>query len=116
MKELQAAYAADPRFAILGMDEDEQLDAAIMFVAEDKITWPQARLAIDSDLAKQFGATAIPLTLLISPEGKILARDLRGDELKKAIDAARNKNAGIPAHLNRTTLRRQNAVRTPALL
>ena len=88
MKELQAAYAADPRFAILGMDEDEQLDAAIMFVAEDKITWPQARLAIDSDLAKQFGATAIPLTLLISPEGKILARDLRGDELKKAIDAA----------------------------
>jgi len=35
--------------------------------------------------AALYGITAIPANFLISPEGKIVAKNLRGDELEKKL-------------------------------
>ncbi len=42
----------------------------------------------DSPVATAYGATAIPATFLIGPDGRILARDLRGEQTRKAIEKA----------------------------
>jgi hypothetical protein len=42
----------------------------------------------DSPVVSAYGATAIPATFLISSEGKILARDIRGETTKAAVAEA----------------------------
>ncbi|QUV84931.1 hypothetical protein [Chloracidobacterium aggregatum] len=41
-----------------------------------------------TQIAKQYGVTAIPFTLLIGRDGKIAAVDPRGEKLEPAIRAA----------------------------
>ncbi|WP_257088207.1 peroxiredoxin [Sphingobacterium sp. E70] len=41
--------------------------------------------ASDSDVYKQYGITTIPASFLIDPDGKVIAKDLKGDALKNKI-------------------------------
>jgi len=51
----------------------------------------------DSRVVSAYGATAIPATFLIDPEGKIIAKDLRGDRMKAAVAKVLNStNGSIP--------------------
>jgi len=36
-------------------------------------------------VAKQYGIKAIPQNLLLDPEGKIIAKNIRGEELEKKL-------------------------------
>jgi hypothetical protein len=36
----------------------------------------------------QYGVQGIPTIFLIGPDGKILARDLRGEDIKRAVEEA----------------------------
>ncbi len=40
----------------------------------------------DSEVVKQFGLTEIPTSFLIDREGRVVAADLRGDELRKKVE------------------------------
>ena len=88
VKEIADAHAADSRFVLLGMNEDEETDRLKYFSEQVKITWPQGLLGADSDVGKRYCATAIPATVLIGADGKVIARDLRGEALKKAVAEA----------------------------
>ena len=52
------------------------------------LAWPQALLGPDSPIATAYGATAIPATFLIGPDGRIVDRDLRGGGVKSAVARA----------------------------
>ena len=39
-------------------------------------------------LAQQFGVMSIPLVILFGPDGKIVARDLKGEEIEGAVEEA----------------------------
>jgi peroxiredoxin len=76
-------------FTILGISLDKDKAAWKQAIAQDGLTWTHA-----SELADFSGATvrlyqveAIPASFMIDPDGKIIARDLRGQEL----DAFLNK-------------------------
>ena len=88
VKEIAEAHAGDSRFVLLGMNEDEETDRLKYFTEQVKITWPQGLLGGDLEVAKRYGATAIPATVLIGVDGKVIARDLRGEALKKAVAEA----------------------------
>ena len=88
VKEIADAHAGDSRFVLLGMNEDEETDRLKYFMEQAKITWPQGLLGGDLEVAKRYGATAIPATVLIGADGKVIARDLRGEALKKAVGEA----------------------------
>ena len=51
---------------------------------EDGETWPQ-KLNTGKVAMEAYGIAGIPETLLLAPDGKILARGLRGDELKAKV-------------------------------
>ena len=50
-----------------------------------KLSWRQGFAGPDSPVVSAYGATAIPATFLIGPDGNILAKDLRGEKTKTAL-------------------------------
>ena len=50
-----------------------------------KLSWLQGFAGPESPVVSAYGATAIPATFLISTNGKILARDLRGEKTRKIV-------------------------------
>ena len=85
MPNVVKAYAEykDKGFEIVGISLDKDGDYWKEAVAELGMTWIQL-----SDLnywncsgAKLYAVRAVPATILIDPQGKIIARDLRGEEL-----------------------------------
>ncbi|MEG1587557.1 MAG: TlpA disulfide reductase family protein, partial [Bacteroidales bacterium] len=74
---------ADKGFEIVGVSFDSKQDAWAKGVADLGMTWPQM-----SDLkgwkceaSTVYGIRSIPATLLFDPQGKIIAKNLRGEEL-----------------------------------
>jgi peroxiredoxin len=65
----------------VSLDKDAKWKEAI---AKDKLTWTHvSNLKFwDEPIAAQYGVQAIPATFILDASGKIVARDLRGDELR----------------------------------
>jgi peroxiredoxin len=91
LQKIQSNYGSDGRFALVGLSQDETEDDLRRLVGRAKIGWTQAWVGVDSDVVKAYGATAIPATFVIGPDGKIVARDLKGEALEKAVAAALGK-------------------------
>jgi len=89
MPNVVKAYARykDKGFEIYGVSLDQEKDRWVEAIAKDGITWPQV-----SDLkywssaaAKVYNVTGIPYTILLDKEGKIIAKNLRGEALEQKI-------------------------------
>ncbi|QJB33430.1 redoxin domain-containing protein [Chitinophaga oryzae] len=77
----------DKGFEILGVSLDDKKDKWLAAVEADKLTWAHV-----SDLkgwknaaAELYGVRAIPQNVLIDPKGKIVAKNLRGEDLEKKL-------------------------------
>jgi thiol-disulfide isomerase/thioredoxin len=56
------------------------------FIAKEKIEWPQiVNTSANDAIIKVYNIDSYPTTLLINPEGKIIAKNLRGDKLDKKL-------------------------------
>ena len=78
-------------FDIIGVSLDSdraKLDAFLK--QQDGMTWPQYfdGQGWSNKLAVKYGVEAIPFAVLVGPDGKILGKDLRGEELETAVAAA----------------------------
>lgn len=74
-------------FEIVGVSLDQKRDAWLNAVEKNKMKWIQV-----SDLkswatapVKLCNVSAVPYTVLVDPDGKVIALDLRGEELIKKI-------------------------------
>jgi hypothetical protein len=59
-------------------------------VDQDKLSWPNHVSdlgAWSSEGARIYGVNSIPMNFLLDPNGVIVAKNLRGDQLDKALDA-----------------------------
>ncbi|QPH39909.1 TlpA disulfide reductase family protein [Pedobacter endophyticus] len=70
-------------FDILGISLDTDKDAWLNAVKADGLTWTHASELKDfnGETVKKYQVQAIPASFLIDPNGKIAAKNLRGDEL-----------------------------------
>jgi peroxiredoxin len=86
-----AIYAdyKDQGFEILGVSLDRDAASWKKAIADDKLTWPHISdlKYWNSEGAELYGVPAIPHTVLIDREGKIIAKNLHGDELREAIES-----------------------------
>ena len=78
-------------FEVIGVSLDsdrEKLDAFLK--QQEGMTWPQYfdGQGWGNQLAQKYGVQSIPFALLIGPDGKILGKELRGDELQDAVAKA----------------------------
>ncbi|MFD2885328.1 TlpA disulfide reductase family protein [Chitinophaga cymbidii] len=74
-------------FEILGvtLDTERQRDAWLKAVADDGLTWPQVIDGGEEKAADLYNVQAIPQNFLLDPQGKIIAKNLRGDELENKL-------------------------------
>ncbi len=82
----------DKGFEILSVSIDSDKGRWLDAIAKDGLTWPQVSdlRGADNEAAKLYGVTAVPANFLISPEGKIIGRNLRGEDLNKKLAATLN--------------------------
>ncbi|RXK83158.1 TlpA disulfide reductase family protein [Filimonas effusa] len=77
----------EKNFTVLGVSLDEGKRAWLHAVAQDKMPWTQVSdlKGFESPSAVLYGVKAIPTNFLIDPSGKIVAKNLRGEDLEKEL-------------------------------
>ena len=70
-------------FTVLGVSLDDNRDKWKAAVEKDKMPWTQISdlKGFENELSSYYGIRAIPTTYLIDPQGKIIAKGLRGAKL-----------------------------------
>lgn len=76
----------DKNFTILGvsLDREGKKDAWLKAIADDKLEWSHVSdlKFWDNEVARLYGVRSIPTNYLIDPTGKIIAKNLRGEDLE----------------------------------
>lgn len=74
-------------FKILGVSLDDSKERWLKAIAEDKLPWKQVCdfKASKSEVNKLYEISSIPANVLIDPNGKIVAKDLRGEFLHQKL-------------------------------
>lgn len=73
---------------ILGVNLDTTKNAWQRAVRQDQVTWPQISdlEGLNSPLAAAYNVSALPRSVLVDPEGRIIAKDLRGEALDRKLE------------------------------
>ncbi len=82
-------------FDIFGVSLDEDANAWKEAIKKDRLTWLQVSdlKRWNSDVARLYGVDAIPFSVLLDREGKIIGKGLRGEELENKIRDALGINS-----------------------
>lgn len=79
----------DKGFTVLGvsLDQPGKRDAWLKAIKDDGLAWTQVSdlKFWDNEVSKSYGVSAIPFSFLVDPTGKIIGRNLRGEELQKKL-------------------------------
>ena len=85
----------DKNFTVLGvsLDRPNAKDKWLKAIHDDNLTWTQVSdlKYWDNGVAKQYGIRAIPQNLLIDPQGKIIAKNLSGEDLNEKLGEVLSK-------------------------
>ncbi|MEQ8685685.1 MAG: TlpA disulfide reductase family protein [Imperialibacter sp.] len=78
----------DKGFEILGVSLDRTRDAWLQAIEDDGLTWKHVSdlKYFNSEAAATYQINAIPATYLIGPDGKIVAKNLRGESLERKLE------------------------------
>ncbi|GAB3833109.1 TlpA disulfide reductase family protein [Hymenobacter jeollabukensis] len=88
---LYNAYKAKG-FEIYGVSLDQERDKWVKAIQADGLVWPQVSdlKGWQSMAGQLYGVRAIPAAVLIDPEGRIIAKNLRGRQLERKVAALLN--------------------------
>ncbi|NSL87262.1 AhpC/TSA family protein [Chitinophaga sp. Mgbs1] len=79
----------DKPFTILGvsLDQANGRDAWLKAIHTDNLTWTHVSdlKYWENEVARLYGVRAVPQNFLLDPEGKIIAKNLRGDKLEEKL-------------------------------
>lgn len=80
----------DQGFEIIGVSLDKDQSKLTSFLKEKNVTWQQFfdGQYWNNKLAVKYGIRSIPATYLLDGNGKIIAKDLRGEALAEAVSKA----------------------------
>jgi peroxiredoxin len=78
----------DKGFEVFGVSLDRNKEDWVQAINEDGLTWTHVSdlKYFDSKAAHDYNISAIPFSILLDPEGKIIAKNLRGAALDKKLE------------------------------
>lgn len=87
LKRIYRNYGKDKHFAMLGISIDFDKKAWKDCIKKDTLNWEQVcdSTGWDSETIKRFAVLELPTHILISPNGGIITRDIKGDSLSNKI-------------------------------
>jgi len=89
LKKLQEEFGGHPRFELVGVSCDNAGAPAAKFAVDEGLAWTQAFAGpMGGGAAEAYGVQGIPSTFVIGPDGRIVAKDLRGEALRDAVRQA----------------------------
>jgi len=90
LKNVYDAFATDDRLVMISLSLDSDREVLKRFVAAEDIRWTQAFRGEVSNgtVTRDYGVIGIPSIFLIGPDGKIVARNIRGPKIKEAVASA----------------------------
>lgn len=81
--EMYQAYK-DQGFEILGVSLDQNDESWIEAIKKDELIWTQVR-DVDNEVAETYQVQAIPANYLLNEQGEIVAKNLRGNDLRQRL-------------------------------
>lgn len=83
----------DKNFDVLSISMDENRAAWLKAVRDDNMVWQQTwdPMNFQGKIALEFGITYVPRSFLLDPEGRVIARDLRGEDLGRKLEEVLGK-------------------------
>lgn len=95
LKKVWEAHGTNERFAMIGISLDGSAKAPADYAKGNQLAWPQAYLgdAWKGEVTTSYAIRSIPSIWLIGPDGKIVAKDLRGEGIGTAVAAALARGA-----------------------
>jgi peroxiredoxin len=74
----------DKNFTVLGVSLDRAKDPWLKAIQDDKLNWTQVSdlKFWNNEVAVQYKIQSIPQNFLIDPTGKIIGKNLRGEQLR----------------------------------
>jgi len=91
----------DRKFTVLGvsLDREGARDKWIAAIKKDGLTWTHVSdlKFWDNEVAKAWGVRAIPQNFLLDPNGKVIAKNLKGDALDAKLGAILGKAEKVKA-------------------
>lgn len=74
----------DKNFTVLGVSLDNDKARWVRAISQDGLAWTQVSdlKGWGNEVAVQYGIQSIPANFLVDPQGKIIARNLRGEQLE----------------------------------
>jgi beta-lactamase regulating signal transducer with metallopeptidase domain/thiol-disulfide isomerase/thioredoxin/uncharacterized GH25 family protein len=91
IKDIQKTFGDDARFQMISLSLDETAEVAQRYIKENGLIWTHGftgNLLTGASASNAYRVRAIPTTFLIGPDGRILAKNLRGSQLKEAVRKA----------------------------
>ena len=88
LKDLYQKYKKNKYIGMLGISLDVDKEAWKNAIKRDTLSWEQVCDfgGLNAEIVKQYAIREVPTNILLSSDGKILARNLQGAELKKKIE------------------------------
>jgi thiol-disulfide isomerase/thioredoxin len=90
LKQTYDAFGSDGRLVMISLSLDADPAEPKKFARNEGMAWTQGFLGDWSNdkVTQDYGVYGIPAILLIGPDGKVLATDLRGSNIKEAVALA----------------------------
>jgi peroxiredoxin len=98
LRQFYDAHHPGGRLEIIGLGGHDTLEEVKKYVEEKEILWPQIFTGEDSKsgIAKDYALGGTPWIFLVDPDGKIVAKNLRGEKLKAAVLEALGSEPEVP--------------------
>ncbi len=77
---------ADKPFQMIGVDTNDSREDYAAGVKKHGLSWLVAYQGDETPIADLYRVQAYPSIFILGPDGKIAARDLRGEKLAKKVD------------------------------
>lgn len=90
LRDIYRTYKNNKYLGMIGISFDIDKDQWKEAIRKDTLNWEQVSdfNGLNSEVAKQYAIQSLPTNVLLSAEGRILGRNLRGETFKKKIEEA----------------------------
>lgn len=90
LKTVYDTFGGDKRFVMIGLSLDREVSDPKQYVVDNEMQWVQGFLGdwSKTNIPETFGVSGIPAIMLIGPDGKVIAENLRHDKIKEAVAKA----------------------------
>jgi beta-lactamase regulating signal transducer with metallopeptidase domain/thiol-disulfide isomerase/thioredoxin len=89
LREIHQTHSSNPRFVLLSVSCDDDSTAAKKFVIEHRLPWQHLNVhGTQAGVPKDYTVRTLPASFLVGPNGRVIGKNLRGEELKDAVTTA----------------------------